>query len=89
MMPVLRVTSVALTLGHPRKNLLLFALHWGGVYWRWGGYWWKIKAPWDRPLFSERYGHTPTLARFLGWRLLKENPRDHLSASAPADGGST
>lgn len=78
MIPSLRFTSAAITLGYPARNMLVFALHWGGVYWRWRGFWWKLKAPWDQALFSERYGYTPTVWRFMGWRLLKDKPRDNL-----------
>lgn len=41
------------------------------------GTWWLgigplrliIRAPWNAPLFSERYGHTKTLKIGGGWRL--------------------
>jgi hypothetical protein len=53
-------------------------IHWrallfpGGFYWRRRGVFWKLKAPWEFAMFSERYGHTPTVWRFLGWRLLRD-----------------
>lgn len=41
------------------------------------GVWWLgigrfrliLKAPWNRPLFSERYGLTRTLRLVSGWRV--------------------
>lgn len=34
-----------------------------------------LKAPWNEPLFSERYGHVRVLARVCGWRLIaRSNP---------------
>lgn len=57
----------------------LAMLHVGGFAWRRRGHWYHIKAPWNPPLFSERYGHVQTLWRALGWRLLK---RAHVPATA-------
>lgn len=42
------------------------------------GIWWVgvgrariiLKAPWNRPLFSERYGFVKRLPLGFGWRLL-------------------
>lgn len=34
------------------------------------GYFYKLKAPWNRPMFSERHGNPP-LFRAFGWRILK------------------
>lgn len=39
---------------------------------------WQIKAPWCRPLFSERYGHTRVALRFAGFRISR--------LAAPPDG---
>jgi hypothetical protein len=42
----------------------------------WGTWWvgiWRfriiLRAPWNEPLFSERYGHTKTLKVGRGWRV--------------------
>lgn len=32
---------------------------------------WHVKFPWDRPLFSERYGHKKPSVSFLGVRLFR------------------
>jgi hypothetical protein len=53
---------------------------WGFFCWSvsrgWGTWWfgiwrWRmiVKAPWNAPLFSERYGHTTTLRLGFGWRV--------------------
>jgi hypothetical protein len=34
-----------------------------------------LRAPWDEPLFSERYGCQKTLASFRRWRLLWRVPQ--------------
>lgn len=54
---------------------------WGLVCWSvsagWGTWWlgvwrWRLilKAPWNAPLFSERYGYTRKLPLGFGWRVL-------------------
>lgn len=40
-----------------------------------GHYIYRLKAPWNRPLFSERYGLDPVLFRAFGWRLLRRDLR--------------
>jgi hypothetical protein len=55
-------------------------IFWGMVCWassrEWGTWWLGIgrsrmivKAPWNAPLFSERYGHTKTFKIGGGWRV--------------------
>lgn len=34
------------------------------------GYGFQIKAPWNIPLFSERYGYRTKLPLGFGWRIL-------------------
>ncbi len=36
------------------------------------GNFWTIKAPWNRPLWSERNGRIGIIVAFRGWRLLKQ-----------------
>lgn len=51
-----------------RKNC--FSLN-RGIIGLWiGDNYFTIRAPWRAPLFSERYGYTPTVFRFFGWRIL-------------------
>jgi hypothetical protein len=33
------------------------------------GWWLHIKAPWNAPLFSERYGYHPPRWKAGGWRV--------------------
>ncbi len=40
------------------------------------GYFYTVKAPWCRPLWSERQGITPPLAEWRGWRILKKKVGD-------------
>ncbi len=45
------------------------------VFWfRAFGYGLMIRSPWNRPLFSERYGYAFPTARILGWRLFILKP---------------
>lgn len=44
--------------------------------WKHGTFWvriWRygirVKAPWNRPLFSERYGYTKPMIEIKGWRV--------------------
>lgn len=34
----------------------------------------QIKAPWQKPLFSERYGYTIPIWRVLGFRAFRLDP---------------
>jgi hypothetical protein len=52
-----------------------FPFAWAGSS-RWGTWWigvgrWRliIKAPWNEPLFSERYGFIFTVCVGFGWRV--------------------
>lgn len=56
-------------------------LYWGGS-WKYGVWTVRIKqsslqlkAPWNSPLFSERYGLKTWIIRFRGWRLIFDNRR--------------
>ena len=42
-----------------------------GVWWL-GILRWRImlKAPWNEPLFSERYGYRRVILKYRGWRVL-------------------
>lgn len=41
-----------------------------GIWWiRVFGYGLSLKAPWDKPLFSERNGYTKVIVKFKGWRV--------------------
>lgn len=48
------------------------------------GVWWfrlfgsglLLRAPWDSPLFSERYGYQKPKMKFKGWRLFTIHPHD-------------
>jgi hypothetical protein len=54
---------------------------WGAICWAMGynhiGSWWIgvwrfrviLKAPWNGPLFSERYGHATVFPLGFGWRV--------------------
>jgi hypothetical protein len=44
-------------------------LRYGIVGVRWGGALCRLKAPWCRPLWSERNGRQTPLFRLCGWRL--------------------
>jgi hypothetical protein len=55
-------------------------IFWGLLSWagsaEWGTWWlgiwrWRllVKAPWNEPVFSERYGYTKTLRIGGGWRV--------------------
>lgn len=47
-----------------------------GSWWvRWrGGHGLALKAPWNKPRFSEREGYRKPLVVKTGWRLFKLNP---------------
>lgn len=51
----------------------VFAPRMGLAGLRIGHRYFKLKAPWNRPLFSERYGYERTLWRLGGWRLLRRD----------------
>lgn len=36
---------------------------------------WLVKAPWNRPLFSERYGYVRPTAKILGFRIFRLEQR--------------
>lgn len=40
-----------------------------------------LKAPWNEPLFSERYGFNKTLLACRDWRLLWRSPGHKLEAA--------
>jgi hypothetical protein len=57
--------------GHAFWGLLCWA---GSTEWGtwWLGIWrWRmiLKAPWNEPLFSERYGHATFVRLGFGWRV--------------------
>ena len=57
--------------GHIFWGLLCWAWSWEWGTW-WLGVWrWRfiVKAPWNEPLFSERYGFTWTMPIGFGWRI--------------------
>ena len=57
------------------------------VYWSWkygtfglriGQVWVCLKAHWNAPLFSERYGYRKPVVKIGGWRLIVERKEDGL-----------
>lgn len=61
-----------ITFGTYRKTRWRALLHGGGFYWHWRGVLWKLKAPWERALFSERNGYHKVVWRAFGWRLVRD-----------------